>query len=335
MEPMMLLNSKAVEISTVRRAFDRGIKFLEVAQLPNGEIPIQTAPNRDMTGAGEREPVVFCAALAARALARVPAARDVRTRALRFLMSEMEPGGLWRHPARESLGHSYTPLDVDDTALASAALEAEGWPLPNNRNFLARQRLRGGLFRTWIVRWWPHPMKIIQFFRHYAKPRDLDSVVNANAVFYLGDRRETRPAIRHMEAILRTDREMESTLWYGSRFTVWYFFSHALLKVAPEGGTEIVRKVEAAVPSDALERAEAASILLLWGRVPDIGAVLDDQLPNGGWPSAGFYHMGQRRRDAPPQPPWWGSEALTTVFALEALSGYLHRCEEARPPDTE
>ena len=55
----------------------------------------------------------------------------------------------------------------------------------------------------------------------------------------------------------------------------------------------------------------------------DVGPLIDAQLPSGAWPRAGFYHMGRRRIDSQPTPPWWGSEALTTVFAVEALTRRL------------
>ena len=82
----------------------------------------------------------------------------------------------------------------------------------------------------------------------------------------------------------------------------------------------IVPRVESARPVNALELALATSTLLLWNRSPDLAPLLDAQLPSGAWPRAGFYHMGQRQGDSHPKPPWWGSEALTTVFAVEALS---------------
>src|SRR5260370_33765897 len=116
---------------------------------------------------------------------------------------------------------------------------------------------------------------------------------------------------------------MMSTISHGSRFPVWYFFSHALREIAPEAGEMIVPRLQAATPSNALELAAATSTLLLWNRVPDVQPLIDAQLPSGAWPRAGFYHMGQRRLDSQPKPPWWGSEALTTVFAEEALSRRL------------
>ena len=91
----------------------------------------------------------------------------------------------------------------------------------------------------------------------------------------------------------------------------------------------VLTRIEGAVPGNALERAVATSTLVLLGRQPDIGPLLTDQLPSGAWPTVGFYHMGHRNRDEPPIPPWWGSEALTTVLAVEALSLHLCRCEAA------
>jgi len=308
----------------IRRAIEKGIAFLESAQLPSGEIPIETSPTPEMSGECVRDPVVFPAALAARALSITPSAARVRSRAVEFLLREMEPDGLWRYPSSEHPGHDYIPLDVDDTSIASAALAAAERRFPNNRALLLANRARRGLFKTWIVRWWPHPRKTYRFFRDStAELGDVDAVINANVVIYLGMCEETRPAIAHMLAVLRANGEMMSTKWYESRFTVWYFFSHALHEIAPEAGEMIVPRVEAATPRNVLELVLAASTLLLWNRAPDVQPLLDAQLPSGAWPRASFYHGGLKRispNEFQSTPPWWGSEALTTVLAVEALS---------------
>ena len=312
------------EPSAIRRAVEKGVAYLESAQLPSGEIPIETSPTPEMSGDCVREPVVFPAALAARALSITSSAARVRSRALDFLLREMDPDGLWRYPSSEHPGHDHIPLDVDDTSIASAALAAAGRRFPNNRALLLANRERSGLFRTWIVRWWPHPRKTYRFFRHTtADVRDVDAVINANVVIYLGICEETRPAIAHMLAVLRANGEMMSTKWYESRFTVWYFFSHALREIAPEAGEMIVRRIETATPRNALDLALATSALLLWNRAPDVQPLINAQLPSGAWPRAGFYHAGLKRispNEFQPTPPWWGSEALTTVLAVEALS---------------
>ncbi|HKS25725.1 MAG TPA: hypothetical protein VJZ76_23245 [Thermoanaerobaculia bacterium] len=309
-------------MNEIRRALEKGIAYLESAQLPSGEIPIEIAPTPEMSGERSRQPCVFPTALAARVLAIAPSAERVRARALDFLQREMSPDGLWRHPSSELREYRDTPLDLDDTSIASTALAAVGRPFPNNRPILLAHRERSGLFQTWIVRWWRHPLRTYRFFwRHrVAEVHDVDAVVNANVVIYLGVRDETRPAIEHMLAVLRANREMTSTIWYGNRFIVWYFFSQALREIAPEAGEMIVPRVETAAPTNALDLALASSTLLLWNRVPDVAPLIEAQLPSGAWPRAGFYHMGRRRDDAQPKPPWWGSEALTTLLAIEALS---------------
>lgn len=310
------------DASAIRRAIERGVEFLEAAQLPSGEIPIEIARTPDMSGNCAREPVVFSTALAARILSITPSAGRVRSRALDFLQGEMSPDGLWRHPSREFSKNLDLPLDLDDTAIASAALAAAGRPFPDNRPRLLAYRNRSGLFQTWIVPWSRHPLRTFRFLWHYRYTRvlSIDAVINANVVLYLGAREETRPAIDFMLAVLRANGETMSTNWYWSRFTVWYFFSHALREIAPEAGELIVPRVEAAVPGNALERAMASSTLLLWNRVPDVGPLIDTQRSSGAWPRAALYHTGYGRWDSQPKPPWWGSEALTTVFAVEALS---------------
>ncbi|MEA2327721.1 MAG: hypothetical protein QOE68_2680 [Thermoanaerobaculia bacterium] len=312
------------EPAAIRRAIEKGVAFLESVQLPSGEIPIDMSPTPEMSGECVRDPVIFPAALAARALSITPSAARVRSRALDFLLREMEPGGLWRYPSSEHPGHDHIPLDVDDTSIASAALRAAGRHFPNNRALLLANRDRRGRFRTWIVRWWPHPRKIYHFFHDTtAEIRDVDAAIEANVVSYLGFCEETRPAIANMLAVLRANGEMTSTKWYESRFAVWYFFSHALREIAPEAGEMIVPRIEGATPRNALDLALAASALLLWNRTPDVHPLLDAQLPSGAWPSSAFYHAGLKRispNEFQPTPPWWGSEALTTVLAVEALS---------------
>src|SRR5689334_19740248 len=234
-----------------------------------------------MTGECIREPCVFPTALAARMLSITPAADVVRSRALDFLEREMHPDGLWRHPSSAKPMHYDTPLDVDDTSLASVALVNDGRPVPDNRRLLIANRNRRGLFKTWIVRWWPHPMLTYRFFKYTAKVDDVDAVVIANVIAYLGDCEETRPSIAHLLDVLRSNNESRSTKWYGSRFTVWYFFSHALREIAPETGEMIVPRVEAATPRNALELAAAISTLLLWNRPTDVTPLLDQQLDSG------------------------------------------------------
>src|SRR5205823_3752294 len=89
------------EASAIWCSIEKGIAYLESAQLPSGEIPLEISPTPDMSGDCVREPVVFPAALAARTLSITSSAARVRSRALDFLLREMNPDGLWRHPSSD------------------------------------------------------------------------------------------------------------------------------------------------------------------------------------------------------------------------------------------
>jgi hypothetical protein len=162
-----------------------------------------------------------------------------------------------------------------------------------------------------------------------ARPFDVDAVVNANVLFYLGRRVGTQAVIDHLLQVLRADGEASCDKWYDNAFAIWYFFSRALRGITTEAGELIAAKVRAARPANALESALAACAALNAGERPAIEALLTQQLASGAWPAAPLYHGGRRRRrdgsfDAPhPDTPHWGSEELTTAFCIEALARSL------------
>lgn len=302
-------------------AIARGIAFLERSQLPSGELRVFAS--------GKPDPSIFPTALIAHSLSFVPAASVVRERALDFLAAEMDPRGLWKHWPREHPHHAQLLPDLDDTSCASAAFARAGRSFPDNRGLLLKNRNRRGLFYTWKFTraQWLHPLVTYFFFqRTSANVFDIDAVVNANVLFYLGTIPETRPVIAFLVNVLRENRESSCDKWYDKPFVVWYFFSRALHEVAPEAGEIIEKKIATATPSNPLERALAACSLSYWNRAPSLDSLLDDQLESGAWPAAALYHGGRaRRRDgsfAEPHPdtPHWGSEELTTAFCIEALA---------------
>ena len=161
-------------------AMARAIAFLELNQLPGGELRVFASDQPD--------PSVFPTALAAHSLSFAPGAHMVRERALDFLAAEMDARGLWRHWPREHPHHDELPPDLDDTSCASAALERAGRTFPDNRRLLLANRDRRGLFYTWKLTpaQFRHPLALYFFFRKTsAKPFDVDAVVNANVLFYL------------------------------------------------------------------------------------------------------------------------------------------------------
>lgn len=328
----------------IAAAVAAALRYLEETQLPSGEIPVDVSIDPRMESGRTADPSVFPTALALHSLSFAGgAARAVIDKAADFLLSEMGEGGLWRHWSRAHPHHRQLPYDVDDTSCASAALLRAGRPVPDNRAVLAANRGRDGMFRTWLVpqlRWTGlphlratlpalrHPAALFLFFRRTsARPGDVDAVVNANALHYLEDAQGAGAVADRLVGILAAGAESQADKWYDNAVVVRYFLSRALAPLRPDAEPLLVGEREVA-PTDPLEAALRICTLADWRRaIPTslLDRLLESQLASGGWPAAAVYHGGRRRLRrggfAPPHPdtPRWGSEALTTAFAVEAL----------------
>src|SRR5262249_60510336 len=92
--------------------------------------------------------------------------------------------------------------DLDVTACVSAVLVRNGYLLFDvNLPGLLRYRDEHGRFLTWVRR---------------GDRNDVDSVVNANVLSYLGDRPETRAACDYLHTLAVEGAEAESS-WYDAR----------------------------------------------------------------------------------------------------------------------
>lgn len=308
-------------------AVARAVAFLERAQKPDGGFP-------NLFWYADFAPIevgnVFPAALIAHSLGFVPEGRAAREKALDFLVAEASPQGVWQHWASEDPQQEFLPPDVDDTACASAALRDGGRPVPDNEKLLVANRDRRGLFHTWFT-WRPrwsglaHLRLILPqlrqlrvlwpvFTRAPVSIHNVDAVVNANALFYLGARPQTAAIAPYLLDILRSDSEAGCDTWYPNRFVIWYFFARALAPDHEDGVALIRRKLGSAAPRTPLEVATAQCARLYCGLPADealTAALIEAQLESGAWPAERFY----QGTDC-----YWGSEALTTGFALEALA---------------
>jgi hypothetical protein len=325
-------------------AITRALSFLQQAQLPSGEIPVVATTDPTLEERAELDPSIFPTALAAYCLSFCPEAAPLAGRAHDFLLGEMDRDGLWKHWTRDHPHVGSLPPDLDDTSCSSAALVRAGRAVPDNRSLLLANRNWQGRFLTWVVpraRWTGarhmrlvlpqllHLPTLIMFFRlTSAKPGDVDACVNANTLHYLGRFPGEERVVDFLLDVLREGRERQCDKWYENSFVVRYFLSRALAGRAPEAGPLIAARTAAEPPASSLEHALAACALLDWrgDAAPHIDALLEAQAPDGSWRRAALYHGGRARlpsggfAEPHPDTPRWGSEAVTTAFAVEALA---------------
>ena len=331
------------------RAIARGLDFLQERQRPCGGFAIYKSWDRAVEEFCVDDSSPFGTALIAYSLSfsDAPAARTMLDRATTLLLNEMSGPGVWRHWTRDHPYFDNIPPDLDDIACASVVLRLHGTPYPENRSLVLANRNRKGLFYTWLVPrlrpigsagYWritlPQLLKPVRYMLYWllmeARTSDVDGVVNANVLFYLGDIPEMRPVVRYLTGILQRGEEAICDKWYHDRFAFCYAVSRCCW--AGVAGLEdarelIVRRVIAGLNGDEKYNVgplhlALASCALMNCRASSaelercLCRLIAAQREDGGWPAEFFYYGSSGPF------PGYGSEEVTTGFCLEALARF-------------
>ena len=290
----------------------RGLQFLYDQQRPYGEFRTYASPSRDMS-ATLFDSSVFVTTFVLYGIAGIdtPCKTAMTNKANSFLAGELRGPGLFQYYSSKntkSIG-----FDLDDTACASVALQ-RSHPLViggQNVEYFVENRDEADLFYTWVG--------------GATLENDVDSVVNANVVFYLGDRDETKSACRYLIDTIESGCEGDSHRYYLDEMTLYYAVSRAYAHGASSlsGAREaIIEKVLERSEDDGSfgdELATACAMCSLANfeyngvaRLRDAVRHLEgQQRTNGSWRRVAMYR----------QPGlYYGSEELTTALCLEALT---------------
>lgn len=311
-------------MNPVEQALSRGLALLEERQRPHGEIASYRFRDVHLTGnpGFESSPyattyALYCLSFVARrwsgadrSLQLVSRIAALASRARGFLSEEMEPPGLWRYYSSRS-AKTLAP-DLDDTACASYALREVHDVVRlglNLRLFLAN-RDDQGLFRTFLS----------------DGRNNVDAVVNANVLLYLGEREETRAACRYLVRTALEGAAGEASLYGLDELSFAYVLSRSYFRGVSGLGdccevliSRILDRREDGSFGEPFDTALAVNSLLNLGHrdptilAPAVESLLDRQREeDGAWPRAAFYidFFGG----------YYGSEELTTAFCLEALA---------------
>ena len=325
-------------------AIERALRYLSGRQLDSGEFPVYVWSDPPGLQPMELDSSVFPTAVIAHSLSFSGSemASEMYARAVQFLLREMEPGAVWRYWASDNPKHFAIPPDVDDIACASAVLRKQGAAFPDNRELILANRDPRGRFYTWVtprlrwngnLRYWRtalpqlrRPYSLYRFWHGGARPDDVDCVVNANVLFYLGGDPALRPVADFIVEVIRRQGEGDCDKWYFNPLVIYYFISRCFASGVLELGVlrePIVERIGAATGKDGeiggtpLDTATAICALLDWKVDADLDHAVTSltgrQQESGAWERGAVYGGGSLR---------WESEELTTAFCLEALLRY-------------
>lgn len=303
----------------LQSALYRGVNFLQQSQLPSGEFRTYLSNNSAMEGSCVYDSSPFATTIVLHGLQYVqedairPYVESMQNNAYAFFLREMEPPGLWRYWTSQS-GKLIAP-DLDDTCCISFLLSKAG--LGNvyfdNQQIIKNNRSRNGLFLTW--------------FQDYVEKNDIDSVVNANVLLYLGFCPETEDLCHQLVQIIMHDLEEQTYWYYLDNIALYYAISRAYregVRLLAPAVERIIEKVRSCREFDN-EIAAALMVSTLinldyWDEVLFSEAaeyLLTMQNQAGFWRRIAYY--------VGPEPPiphraWFGSEELTTGLCIEAIA---------------
>jgi hypothetical protein len=306
-------------LNKLNECISRGIDFLYNNQLPHGEFPSYRIYTREGVGKWDLDSAIFPTALIAHSLRFLQGQKvhEMRNKAKAFLLQEMEPPGVWRYWSTQS-GVTIMP-DLDDTCCASAVLlEDRPQMYTDNVSTILNNRDENGLFYTFLK-------------PEEDEDNDIDSVVNANVLFYIKEFEGVEKVVDYLQAVISENREEGSYWYYLTPASLYYMVARAYsngakrLEVCSQIiATKIIEYgLRSGVFDNETETALDICSLLYLEKAdfpmtrPAVAYLIGSQHENGSWQRQRFY--------AGPPPPtphtvWFGSEALTTAFCLEALA---------------
>ena len=290
----------------ISHSLNKGIGFIEKTQLKTGEFPIEQCKNYSMQECKKISSVFSTALISSslNSLNKIKAER-INKRAVSFLITEQD-NGLWSYYSKRS--KERLPPDMDDTAVASMALEAMNVDSSQNKKILEENTDSEGLFLTWFD----------------AEKNNVDCVVNANVISYL--KREYQAPCNYINNAITEGKERECSVYYPNKVALYYSASNAYKRgvscFEPAKYViikQILEEWEEKEDYNSLELALSISTLINLGYEGSeinemVGILISKQDERGSWEKEVFF------TDRIPR--YYGSCSLTTSFALEAISKY-------------
>jgi hypothetical protein len=305
-----------------------GLNFLYRNQLPSGEFKSYRSTHPKMAEDCEFDSSPFPTALICYCLgfSEEGISKKMIKTSIDFLLSEMEANGIWRYWTKQHQYHKNIPPDLDDISCISSILKQNKISFPDNLKIHTGNRNDKGLFYTWIVPRLRFPKNLLHwkvamreglkpFSLYYfwklneSQPNDIDGIVNANVLNYLGEIKETEPVIEYLIDIVKNDKEEKCDKWHLSKYNFYYFLSKnyysgikSLSPIKEICIGKILKDVSdnGIIGKNILETALAVCSLLNFGSNSEIiqqgiNTILQHQTEDGNWEIFPLYYGGPKK----------------------------------------
>ena len=315
----------------IENSIEKAIDFLYKDQLPFGEFKTYACWNPLMLASYyDSSPFVTAFVLYSISGIENEKVKKMTEKAIDFLLSEKEKGGIWRFWT--SRNKKSLPPDLDDISTISFVLKSNRVNFEDNLELILKNKNKDGLFLTWIME-----KKFEKNFFWRLVKEDVDLAVNANVLFYLG--KEDPSVCSYINQAIKSGKV--KSIYYPSKFSIFYFISRAYknkISCLLENREKILKFVlnsqkENGSFGNELETALALNTLFNFdyeGKEIDFGIdfLLKKQSSKGCWKKAVFF-LGPPFwfLTVPPFYRYYGSEALTTALCVEALKNYLKKLQ--------
>lgn len=335
-----LKNFSSQPANELEQSLVQAIEFLTDNQLEDGEFPTY---GNDAQSETDSSPFVTALVLYSLSFLAWDSfqnkVKSVTDQGLKFLVREMEQGGLWRYWSSKNKRHAEIPPDLDDICCISHLLKLNNLPVPKNRSIILGNRDRAGLFYTWVV---PRSLQSLSLnfitvgkalshseqLWQLTKKDDVCCVVNANVLLYLGKTPQTEQSLEYVIDTVLSGKEEERSAFYSHKLSFYYMLSRAYFNgvtslnvVKTPIITQIgnLRQADGSYGNELLTALAICTLINFNYVVPSLDKaiqfLLNAQQSDGSWPRIPMYG-GQLDKN------FFGSAALTTGFCVEALARY-------------
>lgn len=302
----------------INRSIDNAIDFLYTNQLDYGEFKTYACALDNMSDCYfDSSPFATTFVLYSIKDIRDERVEIMTNKALEFLLSEQQPGGLWS--VYTSRNTKKIVPDFDDTAAISAVLLLLNQSFDDNIDIFNKNRDDSGMVYLWLN-------------DGLTFPNEIDCEVNANVLFYFGVRGIEDQEICDIINDEILNERYDCCIYCENRefgknpLPLFYVISRAYKhsnSCLTRSKDHIINKtLEIQLDNEAfkneLDTAYIVNILLnldYHGNEIDSGIqnLIEKQHPDGSWGMHIFY-LGPA--------PYYGSKEVTTALAVEALHKY-------------